>query len=107
MNSATTTMVVLDESCPDGRLCSVAHVPPVGPPLLVARRLRAAAIAVACGFGIAPEHTRRTAGEIRADGRRLDLHHGVHLAVLLVFARAQLAAHDHWIAHPQRGHDPI
>src|SRR3954451_9211794 len=107
MNSATTTMVVLDESCPDGRLCSVARVPLFGLSLLVARRLRAADTAVTRGFGIAPEHARRTPREIRTDGRRLDLHHGVHLAVLLVLARAQLAPHDHRIADPQRGDDPI
>src|SRR5262245_30980384 len=107
MNSATTTMVVPDESCPDGRLCSVARVPPVLLHVLACRRLRATDIAVTCGFGITPEHARRTACEIRPDGRRFDLHDGVDLAVLLVLTRAQLPPHDHRIAHPQRGDDPI
>src|SRR4029078_6141599 len=89
MNSATTPMVVLDVSCPDGRLCSVADVPPVGLSLRVARRLRAVNAAVSC-LRIASEHARRTPCDIRADGRRLDLHHGVHLTVLLVLALRSL-----------------
>src|SRR3954466_8984707 len=107
MNSATTTMVVPHESRPDGRLRSAARRQTVLLPALAARRRRAARIDLTGGFGVAPEDAGRTAREIRADGRRLDLHHGVHLAVLLVLTCAQLPAHDHRIAHPQRGHDPI